>query len=103
MVEDVIFVDGAVDDLLGGFVDDQDFPLRARERSELALSREGGLEGKVEVGSAHIVLGRSPDGVDDGCGRSSATLRARFHGGTGKHTLAMLLDDGGPVHGPAQA
>jgi hypothetical protein len=69
VVEDVIFVDGAVDDLFGSLVYNQDLPLvGTRQRQSWVLSTCWMDErGGAKRASAYVVLGGSSDGIDNGC------------------------------------
>lgn len=58
LVEDIIFLDRIVDNTLGGFVDDQNFPLQLRPRVN---QNPSGLKG----GDTYITPGDTPDCVNN--------------------------------------
>ena len=76
-VEDVIFLDDVVYELLGVFVDDEDLPLRA----VLVLVRRG-------TGHAHVAAGHLADGVEDDCIACQLGCPTRCALYTGTYALA---------------
>jgi hypothetical protein len=66
VVEDVILVDGAVDDPFGSLVYDQDLPL-VDTRQRQSWVPLGGLAAGRASASAYVVLGGPSDGIDNGC------------------------------------
>ena len=109
VVEDVIFVDGAVDDPLGAFVENQNFPLTGtRQGQRRALSTEG--QGVLRVGevtrrsrSAYIVLGSFPDGVNDGYERRLAILYGSSLFAKGVRIVCIPLPCSLMMDGPSMA
>lgn len=70
VVEDVIFVDGTVDNLFGSLVCNQDLPLvGTRRRQSWVLSSPlvfGWTKERAWRASAYVVLGGPSDGIDNG-------------------------------------